>query len=363
MESKDVRILWIALLAMADPNGFVDASLPGLANFANLSKEEVEKALAVLMSPDEYSKNPSNDGRRVEKVARGWQILNYAHFRAWTPNQRTEDATASNPNTPHPGFVYYAAWEDRVKIGFSKNPWARVTSLAVAAPGITLLAMERGDETLETHRHAEFEDIRLKGEWFQLDARLSAHIEAIRTARTTEGSARSTTVARKAEGEGDVEAKAVKEPTPPARAEVQKSNDKASPVEGILSTLAIAPERRSSWGALITGMAEGIGGPGGKLVPWDVLREAADELATAGGTYSAHRYKTFVSKVLERRQKEAEPKVQRKFGPPEPPRIHKEPYRAEEVKRSADPAKLGEVMQSEYQKLAASREKPKRGAA
>lgn len=80
-ESKDVKILWITMLAKKDSNGFVEGSLPGLARAAVLTPSECEKAMKVLESPDRYSTSPENDGRRVSKVDGGWMVLNHAKYR------------------------------------------------------------------------------------------------------------------------------------------------------------------------------------------------------------------------------------------------------------------------------------------
>lgn len=91
-ESKDVRLVWVTLLAMADPEGYVEASLPGLARRANVSIEECEAALAVLSAPDVHSKSQEHDGRRVEKVPRGWFVLNYQEYREMRTRSQSDAA-------------------------------------------------------------------------------------------------------------------------------------------------------------------------------------------------------------------------------------------------------------------------------
>lgn len=75
------RLLWITMLAMADENGMVYASMSGLANRARLSIPECEGALAVLAAPDPESRTPDHEGRRVERMRGGWLLLNYAAYR------------------------------------------------------------------------------------------------------------------------------------------------------------------------------------------------------------------------------------------------------------------------------------------
>lgn len=81
-ETKETRLLWITLLAMADRHGIADASVPGLADFARLSVDETRASLATLAAPDPESRTPDFEGRRITAVERGWRILNHAKYRA-----------------------------------------------------------------------------------------------------------------------------------------------------------------------------------------------------------------------------------------------------------------------------------------
>ena len=76
-ESPVVKVVWITLLAMADQHGIVEATVPGLAAFANVSVEETEASLERFLSPDKYSRTPDCEGRRIEVIDGGWQLLNY----------------------------------------------------------------------------------------------------------------------------------------------------------------------------------------------------------------------------------------------------------------------------------------------
>lgn len=81
-EPKETRLLFVTLLAKADETGFVEASIPGLARVANLTLEETKQALDCLQAPDEYSKNPDNEGRRIAVVPGGFVLLNYEDYRS-----------------------------------------------------------------------------------------------------------------------------------------------------------------------------------------------------------------------------------------------------------------------------------------
>lgn len=79
-ESKEVKILWITMLAAKNRNGMVRVSVPGLARMAVLTEEEVDAALKVLMAPDKRSYSADNDGRRIERKEDGWLILNHRKY-------------------------------------------------------------------------------------------------------------------------------------------------------------------------------------------------------------------------------------------------------------------------------------------
>lgn len=79
--SKETKIVWITMLAMADKYGAVHASIPGLATMARLTNQEVEAALSDLLSPDPYSRTKDFEGRRIEPIDGGWLVLNHAKYR------------------------------------------------------------------------------------------------------------------------------------------------------------------------------------------------------------------------------------------------------------------------------------------
>lgn len=81
-EPDDVRLVWITMLAMADRDGFVASTADGIAHETRtVSEERVEECLLKFQSPDPKSRTEDFGGRRVQKVERGWLILNYKKFR------------------------------------------------------------------------------------------------------------------------------------------------------------------------------------------------------------------------------------------------------------------------------------------
>lgn len=80
-ESPVVCKVWVTLLAAADRDGIVEASIPGLARLASLTLAETEAALQKFLAADPYSRTPKYEGRRIEVVDGGWRLLNHAKYR------------------------------------------------------------------------------------------------------------------------------------------------------------------------------------------------------------------------------------------------------------------------------------------
>ena len=75
-----VRI-WVTLLLLADKQGIVQGSAPGLSITANSTLAETRAALKILEAPDLDSGSPTYGGRRIEKVEGGWILLNHEKYR------------------------------------------------------------------------------------------------------------------------------------------------------------------------------------------------------------------------------------------------------------------------------------------
>lgn len=81
-EPDDVVRVWLTILAMADRDGYVGASVKGIARRAvTVSPERTAECLAMFEEPDEDSRSDEFEGRRIQKVDRGYLILNYRKIR------------------------------------------------------------------------------------------------------------------------------------------------------------------------------------------------------------------------------------------------------------------------------------------
>ena len=80
-EEMHVKVVWITMLAKANRNGDVLASVPGLADAARVSLDQCVEALARLAGPDVWSRTKEHEGRRIVEVDGGWRLLNYPKYR------------------------------------------------------------------------------------------------------------------------------------------------------------------------------------------------------------------------------------------------------------------------------------------
>lgn len=76
-ESMHVKLVWLTLLILCDTEGYVGAAIPGIARAAGVSLDQTREALSRLMLPDPDSRTQAHDGRRLQPVERGFQILNF----------------------------------------------------------------------------------------------------------------------------------------------------------------------------------------------------------------------------------------------------------------------------------------------
>jgi len=89
-ESSDTFKVWIALLASCGYDGIARVSPIFLSSVCHLSIEIVENSLAILESPDRYSRSTTEDGRRIKKADGGYFIINYSKYRGHSYSQKPE---------------------------------------------------------------------------------------------------------------------------------------------------------------------------------------------------------------------------------------------------------------------------------
>lgn len=142
-ESNETRIVWVTLLALADKNGEVWASVGGLAHAAGVDREACAKSLDILLSPDPDSRTKDHEGRRIVVIDGGWRLLNYIKYREMG---RAEDRRE-----------YFA--EHKRKSRASKR--TQLSTLSTSGPPLSPIAEAEAeadiDKTAESDAHQESE--------------------------------------------------------------------------------------------------------------------------------------------------------------------------------------------------------------
>jgi hypothetical protein len=88
-EDYVTRHVFMDLLVLADKDGVVDMTIPGIVRRTCVPVEIVTSAIEKLMQPDPHSRSTDHNGRRLlplDERGWGWQIVNYSTYR----NLRTE---------------------------------------------------------------------------------------------------------------------------------------------------------------------------------------------------------------------------------------------------------------------------------
>jgi len=86
------KVVWIILLTLADRHGNVKASIPGIARLASASIEDTVRSLETLKAPDEWSRTKDHEGRRLEEIDGGWNVLNYTKYRDYRTTEQIRAA-------------------------------------------------------------------------------------------------------------------------------------------------------------------------------------------------------------------------------------------------------------------------------
>lgn len=93
-EEPPIKVVWVTMLALADAQGEVQASIPGLAKAAGVSILQCEEALAKFLSPDPYSRSKEAEGRRIEVIDGGWELINYIKYRKLKSSEQELEGNA-----------------------------------------------------------------------------------------------------------------------------------------------------------------------------------------------------------------------------------------------------------------------------
>ena len=95
LEDSDTRIVWITLLAVMDQDGFCRFASPAnIARRARVSPAAAVAAVKKFEAPDPLSPEGENEGRRIERVAGGYIVLNAVKHRRQLTREETRKQDA-----------------------------------------------------------------------------------------------------------------------------------------------------------------------------------------------------------------------------------------------------------------------------
>lgn len=81
----EATAVFMAMIAIADQDGAVNLTLTALASRTGWPQKFIAKGIKELEQPDEESRSPDEDGRRIirlrENTVWGWRIVNYRKYR------------------------------------------------------------------------------------------------------------------------------------------------------------------------------------------------------------------------------------------------------------------------------------------
>lgn len=92
-QSHETVRVWITLIALTDTDGCVPATPSAIAHQARVTSQQGDAALNYFMSPDADSRCQDHDGRRLEKVDGGYQLLGFARHRNTKTTKQLLDAS------------------------------------------------------------------------------------------------------------------------------------------------------------------------------------------------------------------------------------------------------------------------------
>jgi len=91
-DDVDLRHFFMDLLVLADVDGDIDMTPQAISARTRIKLPIVMRHLGVLAAPDNRSRTPDMDGRRIELLDEhrdwGWKIINYHKFREIASNEQ-----------------------------------------------------------------------------------------------------------------------------------------------------------------------------------------------------------------------------------------------------------------------------------
>lgn len=210
-------------IVLASPDGVVDMTPQAIAARTSFPLDLILKGIKILSEPDPYTRTPGEEGRRIVLIDDhrpwGWRIVNHGKYmrlrdmkqKREADRQRMSEKRGGLPKEKPTGYVYFAATGESgpIKIGFSRNPWARATELQTgSAKEIKVICAIPGKHADEADFHREFAESRIPGsEWFNRTATLVVRIDELKASKNNSVAIDENYVANVAHLDSDIDVK------------------------------------------------------------------------------------------------------------------------------------------------------------
>jgi hypothetical protein len=133
------------------------------------------------------------DGPDAWKIAIEWNERWQQH--------RSNSGMSSAGGASKPGYVYFAFFDGRVKVGFSAKPLSRVNDLMTAMHGAPRMILAlRGTRRHEALLHDRLKAHRTRGEWFAANALVTRYIMRCASFETLDDALRDSTFSEQTVG-------------------------------------------------------------------------------------------------------------------------------------------------------------------
>lgn len=206
--------------ARPDEKDTVELNPPLLSAIFGEPIKEIEEAIEYLCSEDAGSRSPGHGGKRLLPTAQPFTyiVVNLSKYRNgiadaekrkfWREEKAKYRGTQNESPSSKSGYVYFLQKVSggNVKIGFSANPWARLSELQTACDEpFKLLGVIPGNKEDECQWQNQFDSTRVKNEWFAPTDKLLECINESCTTISRTTPTTSTTV-RHADADADADA-------------------------------------------------------------------------------------------------------------------------------------------------------------
>jgi len=158
----------------------VHRSLMSNAEWVQLSDKDKGQLISIwMLAADKDGEIPDNPTlvMRMALLESTPDLNKFKELGFLADNNEADSSAQEDLEQDKAGKIYFIKLKNTVKIGFSKNPWARLSQLKCGMPyEPELICSVNGSMDEEKELHSLFEEYQINREWFDLKGDLKAFI-------------------------------------------------------------------------------------------------------------------------------------------------------------------------------------------